>query len=91
MEWVKQRIAARLSPGNNDAKEGDEEGEIEVESVQQFIMTAPGPSQHINPRHHRQYLYSGVLLEANIRIFIISCVVYKSADRSLLCATRPGE
>jgi hypothetical protein len=58
-EWIEQKITSRRNAGEGENKaveenEGNEE--IEVESVQQFVMTAPGPSPSINPRQHREHV-----------------------------------
>jgi hypothetical protein len=56
--WIKQKIISRRNAGGSENKaveENEEDEEIEVESVQQFVMTAPGPSPSINPRQHREH------------------------------------
>lgn len=56
-EWIKQKITSMRNAGGSEIKaveENEEDEEIEVESVQQFVMTAPGPSPSIHPRQHRE-------------------------------------
>jgi lariat debranching enzyme len=59
-EWVKEKIAMikRAASTKADAAEEkkaeEDDGELEVEKFQQFVMTASGPNVNINPRQHRE-------------------------------------
>jgi hypothetical protein len=67
---MKEKIATikRTAGIKGDTTEGTEveedEGELEVEKIQQFVMTASGPNRNINPRQHREFdLLERVLYE----------------------------
>lgn len=51
LEWVKEKIInlKRSAATTNDPTNQDNE-ELEVETIQQFVMTASGPNRNINPR-----------------------------------------
>ncbi|KIM28711.1 hypothetical protein M408DRAFT_68931, partial [Serendipita vermifera MAFF 305830] len=51
LEWVKEKIInlKRSAATTNDPTNQDNE-ELEVETIQQFVMTASGPNTNINPR-----------------------------------------
>ncbi|PVF95639.1 hypothetical protein CPB86DRAFT_568097 [Serendipita vermifera] len=54
LEWIKKKIASMKSEkGDHSAssEQGkDEDSELEISSVQQFVPTATGPNRNINPR-----------------------------------------
>jgi hypothetical protein len=61
LEWVKEKIVTikRTAGAKGDtakeAKAEEDDAELEVEKVQQFVMTASGPNRNINPRQHRKF------------------------------------
>jgi len=60
LEWVKDKITTikrTTSPNSDTEEQGTEEEdfELKVEEIQQFVMTASGPSRNINPRHQREF------------------------------------
>jgi hypothetical protein len=60
LEWIKEKIATIKRTAGikgdtaEEAKAEEDDGELEVEKVQQFVMTASGPNRNINPRQHRE-------------------------------------
>lgn len=66
---IKRTSAMKKDPG--EETKDDDEGP-EVESVQQFVMTASGPNKNINPREQREFVSSFSSQVVDLRTSIAS-------------------